>query len=174
MNWGGNGKWGGNINGLPDLGPTTSSSNNGSSSLYESRYDSRYEPQYDSSSQPPHEYVHEDETQKEKPSAFDGDPTNAWSPDAVEKNKQAFKTIRFLLRFKNREYLATMLFATPKLAVHTSNVPSTIELPINSEHLESASFMFSQNTQTKAVARPTTTARNTNVKAGAVSMFSIP
>jgi hypothetical protein len=33
---------------------------------------------------------------------------------------------------------------------------------------------ISQKTQTKAVPRPTTTPRNTNVKAGAVSMFSIP
>jgi hypothetical protein len=33
---------------------------------------------------------------------------------------------------------------------------------------------ISQNIQTTAVPRPTTTPRNTNVKAGAVSMFSIP
>ena len=33
---------------------------------------------------------------------------------------------------------------------------------------------ISQNIQTKAVPRPTTTPRNTNVRAGAVSMFNIP
>src|SRR5256885_5260252 len=33
---------------------------------------------------------------------------------------------------------------------------------------------ISQNNQTKAVPRPTTTPRNNNVKAGAVSMFNIP
>jgi hypothetical protein len=33
---------------------------------------------------------------------------------------------------------------------------------------------ISQNNQTKAVPKPTTTPRNTNVRAGAVSMFNIP
>ena len=33
---------------------------------------------------------------------------------------------------------------------------------------------ISQNIQTKAVPRPTTTPRNTNVRVGAVSMFNIP
>ena len=33
---------------------------------------------------------------------------------------------------------------------------------------------ISQNIQTKAVPRPATTTRNTNVRAGAVSMFDIP
>jgi hypothetical protein len=33
---------------------------------------------------------------------------------------------------------------------------------------------ISQNIQTKAVPRPATTPRNTNVRAGAVSMFNIP
>jgi hypothetical protein len=33
---------------------------------------------------------------------------------------------------------------------------------------------ISQNNQTKAVPRPTTIPRNTNVRAGAVSMFNIP
>jgi hypothetical protein len=37
-----------------------------------------------------------------------------------------------------------------------------------------AGCSISQNIQTKAVPRPTTTPRNTNVRAGAVSMFNIP
>ncbi len=129
--WGGNN----NINGLPVLNGVKPRTDPRPTAYTEIQYEPRYEPE-------------PEEPQKHVPTAFDEDPTQAWSDDAVQKNMKAFKTVKFHLYFKNRGYLATMLFATPEVKSHTSNIPSTIQLGINAPSTVSASFMFSQNIHT--------------------------
>jgi len=121
---------GNNINGLPSLGP-------GRGPVYQRYEEPAPVPPPVQAAQP-----------KKADSTWEYSPTQMWSSDAVKKNMDKYKPLMFSIILRGIRYRATMLFATPENTVHTSNIPSTMMLQINSNKKESASFMFSNNMET--------------------------